>query len=337
MQDDDLRYSKFSAILSVVFKMQEKANGMTIDEIAEEISSSRRTAERIRDFILRNFHNIGELPSNDRFKRWGVTNFKAQKNIILGLLSFSKNEIMEIEKFRKKSKRDGNEDSAQTLKMIISKMKMIVNNSLNGYAISDNELQLLMESEGIATHRIYKQNYDNNLIKIIRKAILTHKKISFNYTNRNYEYSHRCVIPYGIIYDEKTYLLAEDNVMKYFDLNFIDDINLTEEDFIPNKDFNLKEYTEKAFGVYQEKAINVKIQFSKDIAKSVQNYIFHPSQKMSENQDGTVNVEFTASGKVDMCREFFKWGNKIKILEPQELKDFYKAQLKKSMENLEEN
>ena len=42
-----------------------KGAGYTLDEIAEEICATRRTADRIKSAILRNFPQIGNLPSKD--------------------------------------------------------------------------------------------------------------------------------------------------------------------------------------------------------------------------------------------------------------------------------
>lgn len=49
--------------------MQGTNEGLTIYEIAKEIGTTTRTAARIKSAILRNFPQIGTLPSNDKHKR----------------------------------------------------------------------------------------------------------------------------------------------------------------------------------------------------------------------------------------------------------------------------
>ncbi len=330
-QNDDLRYSRLSDIISVVLKMQEKPEGLSISEIADEIASTRRTAERVRNFILRNFSQIGEIENNGRYKKWGVINFSAQRRLILNLISFSNTEILELDKLRKEAKRKCNSETEKTLDLLIKKIKTVLKKSKFD---QEDEITSLMEYEGYAVRRYYKQNYDKSILKIIREALISHKKVSFEYTNRNYEHSTRTVEPYGILYDEKTYLLAKDGILKFFELTFIENIKIEDVDFVQDKDFDLEKYTNTAFGVFQENPITVKINFNKQAAREIKNYVFHPTQQIFENEDGSVTVEFTACGKISMCKEFFKWGNKVKILEPQELKDIYRNELQKALSTL---
>ena len=52
--------------------------------------------------------------------------------------------------------------------------------------------------------------------------------------------------------------------------------------------------------------------------------MFHPSQKIEIQDDGSSIVTFKAGGKLEMCWHLFTWGDSVEILEPQELKDMYK-------------
>jgi predicted DNA-binding transcriptional regulator YafY len=46
---------------------------------------------------------------------------------------------------------------------------------------------------------------------------------------------------------------------------------------------------------------------------------FHPNQVMTELQDGSLLVEFSASGWVEMAWHLVSWGRAVEVLDPPEL------------------
>ena len=79
--------------------------------------------------------------------------------------------------------------------------------------------------------------------------------------------------------------------------------------------------------------MDVKLSFNKEIAPEVLNYNFHPTQKTSLERDGSVTVEFRASGDREILWHIFKWGKNCTLLAPKKLKDEYKKYLKEVLEN----
>ena len=77
----------------------------------------------------------------------------------------------------------------------------------------------------------------------------------------------------------------------------------------------------------------VKLLFAKDVAEDVLNYNFHPTQKIKQNEDGTVTVKFKASGSLAIMWHLFKWGGDVKIISPTSLKKEYKNYLQNVLNN----
>ena len=92
MPEDDLRYSRMSDILGVLYMMMAEPNGITLDDICEEYNVSRRTAERMRDAIINIFPQVTVLNENEKVKRWGFDNFSMKE-----MVSFSDEEIATME------------------------------------------------------------------------------------------------------------------------------------------------------------------------------------------------------------------------------------------------
>jgi len=309
--------------------MQSTNEGLTLNDIADELCATRRTAERVKNFILRNFPQIDELPSLDRFKRWGFINLTGQREFASGFIGFSENELFELEKLKKQFKEDNNR--AEILKSIIDKLKALMRDTRNYQDFKFDNIKALLELEGYAINQFSRQKLNTAILSTIREAFKANKKLSFNYTKRNNEKSLKIVEPYGVLYHFKSYLVAKDGIVKLFDLDCIENATIEKETFKPDKDFSLEEFSNRSFGIYQEEPFKVRLLFDKKASKDAQNYYFHPNQEIKLNENDTVEICFVAGGTKAMCWELFKWGEHVKILEPQVLKDIYNEQLTRAL------
>ena len=321
--EDKPRYSRISDILQLLVLMQANPLGVTIQEIQQEFHVSRRTAERMRESITNIFPQIDELESNDRVKHWGFTGGYLNEIIV-----FTPEELANLEKLKEKQIF---EDKAKLLDSTINKIKALSRKSYNKI---ENVLEILLQTEGYAVHQMPKHNIDNKVLDIIREAMKSNKKITATYSNKN-----KTISPYGLVYGEKIYLIAREEEKGPDPYNYLlhkfKDVKLTDQTF-DKGDFNLKEFSEKSFGVYQGNVQEVKLQFEKETADEVLSYHFHPTQKVKQNDDGTVNVKFKASGDYEILWHLFKWGTSVKIISPKSLKNKYIEMLENILDNQKE-
>lgn len=96
----------------------------------------------------------------------------------------------------------------------------------------------------------------------------------------------------------------------------------------------MTEYSNNSFGVYQEKPIDIVLEFDKSVANDVLNYHFHPTQKIKQLENENLQVEFKSGGTYAICQELFKWGCKVQIKKPVELNDYYKQYLSDVLNNI---
>lgn len=92
MTEDDIRYSRMSDILGVLYMMMAEPNGITLEDICDEFNVSRRTAERMRDSITNILPQVDVLNEDEKVKRWGFTNFSMKE-----LVEFTDDEIAAME------------------------------------------------------------------------------------------------------------------------------------------------------------------------------------------------------------------------------------------------
>lgn len=65
-----MRYERVEDIVKLVILIQTQSRGVSLNDIQEEFEVSRRTAERMRDAVVRIFPQIEAIDSFDRIRRW---------------------------------------------------------------------------------------------------------------------------------------------------------------------------------------------------------------------------------------------------------------------------
>ena len=309
MASDKPRYSRISDILNLITLMQSKVLGVTLSDIVEELNVSRRTAERLRDAIIDILPQINEIETIGKEKHWGFTSGYMNE-----IINFTPDEIAILEGIK-----DGIsvEFKKKTLESIIKKLKAFSRKQITKV---EDAIELIMKSEGTAVTQKPSYKIDIQLMDTVRQAIKEQVMIRCKYLGNN-----KTLAPYGIIYGSNAYLIGvEDGKPNpyVYSLHKLTDVQISNRQF-DKGDFDIKEYANHSFGVYQNEVMKVELLFSSDVKDDVLNYNFHPTQKVKENEDGTVTVKFKASGELEILWHIFKWGDNVKILAPTKLKKMY--------------
>lgn len=309
--EDKPRYSRITDLIDLIVFMSSKLNGVSLNDIQERFHISRRTAERMRDSLMIALPQIEEIPSDERIKRWGFPHTGLSE-----VVYFTPEEIAFLEKLKTKC----DEVSADDLQGIITKLKAFNRRKLPEF---EDQTELLMKSEGYAISQAPSYKIDFKLVSDIRLAIKENRKIAAVYNNKE-----RVLIPLGLIYGEKIFLVAKEEAkgrdIYQYTLHKLKNVKVTYDKF-EVQNFDLKEYSQNSFGVYQGEIFDVKLKFIPEAADDVLNYNFHPTQKMKQQADGSVIVNFKASGDMHIIWNLFKWGYAVEILAPRSLKDKYRA------------
>ena len=319
--NDKPRYSRVSDILDLAIFMSSKIQGVTLNEIAERYNVSRRTAERMRDSLTNIFPQVDEIETNDSQKHWGFINYS-----IANLISFSTKEYANIEQLQR---RTTNKEMKEELKKTLEKMKTLNKKNYNSI---ENNIELILQTEGYAVRQMPQYKIDVQTVNVIRNAVQQSKMVEGIYHDKK-----RLIEPLGMIYGEQIYLVAKEKAKGKGIYNYLlhkfENLKLTEKTF-DKGDFNLKEYTNQSFGVYHGEILDVKLSFSKELAKKASQFNFHPTQKLKQEKDGTLTVTFKASGDKEIIWHIFKWGAGCKILKPLSLKNEYKKYLEDILDNI---
>ncbi len=326
--EENPRYSRLTEMLDLLIYMQSRVQGVTLNEIMERCSVSRRTAERMRDSLMLSVPQIEEMENpHSREKRWGFPPHQYMTEVV----NFTPEEIANLEKLKKYQEENGSEDKAKMIDRTICNIRTLNRRKLPQL---ENTIEMLMQTEGFAVKQTPKYKFDLNMLSTIREAMKTKKKITAKYIDRD-----KVLAPYGLIYGEKVYLIGveeDKGTAPYcYLLHRFSEVKLSKESF-DKGDFDLEAFSKKSFGVYQGECIDVKLLFSADVAEDVLHYQFHSTQKVKQNEDGTVSVKFKASGEYEIMWHLFKWGAGVKILSPSSLRKQYVELLQNTLDKQKE-
>lgn len=317
------RLNKTSEIIELIMLLQNSYCGLTIDEMAEKLERPRRAIERMKAILSDKFGDkLEEVTTTEKKKRWrfkkGSTNF---------LISFNSSDLICLEQLKALS----NDNQQKQMDSIIAKIKILTPRNL-----SINDIDALIESQCFAIRQYPHEKSDINFLNKIQEGIIFRKKLKANYTTAQKDTYELILHPYGFLISSSLYLIAvEDGIQnpKLYKISRFKEIELLEDYFDKDNEFDLKKYSEKSFGVYNKEPQFIELLFSKEVREDILNYHFHPTQSMEEKENGDVSVKFQASGEEEICWELFKWGKYVKIEKPASLKEFYSDYLSQCLYN----
>ncbi|MBQ8677546.1 MAG: WYL domain-containing protein [Alphaproteobacteria bacterium] len=312
-----MAYEKTYDLLELAIWMQSDREGVTLNDIATKFKVSRRTAERMRDMIVAKFPQVVEEIGENNIKRWHIP-----QGTLKDFIQFDADEITVLESAKKLFEKQQLGKQAEILGNVINKMKANIKPDVLRKILPDAEV--LTESEMFVYRHGPKLNINPNIIKTIQQALLECHRINIFYMHNNSQkIRHSILDPYGFLYGERNhYLVAHHsdgyfgNDVHLFSLTNIKKVEITDEILTVVPNFNLKNYVEQSFGVFQEPPFDVEWLFAKEVADEAEKYIFHPSQKLQRNKDGSLTVTFRAGGRKEMDWHLYTWGNHVKVIKP---------------------
>lgn len=116
-----MRYGKSIDLLHLAFEMQGAAEGISLRDIEEHYSVSRRTAERMRDAVMAVFPQAEEYSLGDGLKRWRIRSNKS-----ISQLPVSAEELVAIQSAAKMLRQDSRLEQARLLDGVEKKLRSLL-------------------------------------------------------------------------------------------------------------------------------------------------------------------------------------------------------------------
>ncbi len=209
-------------------------------------------------------------------------------------------------------------------------------------AVSKDELaQLLADAEGLVAVldlKLADHSRHRDIIRTIQWALVKRKQLMGTYRSPYEADEVKLQLhPYRLcLVKQAWYLIArpiDETAPRTFRVARFKTLRMTDTNAQVPDDFNLKAYFGNAWAVYRgEQSYDVEILFNKEAAATVIEGIWHHTQKVRKNKDGSVTLTFQVDGLNEIVRWILGWGCRANVIQPPELREMILTQLNQSIE-----
>ncbi|BAD41301.1 helix-turn-helix transcriptional regulator [Symbiobacterium thermophilum] len=134
----------------------------------------------------------------------------------------------------------------------------------------------------------------------------------------------RVVRPYGMAYrGTALYLIGFCELrreVRIFRANRILEAQVLSTTFERPPDFDLERFLSDVWGIEFGPLMHVRVRFDREVARLVRETIWHPSQRLEEEEGGAVILRMEARGTGELARWLAGFGGRAEVLEPPELR-----------------
>ncbi len=111
------------------------------------------------------------------------------------------------------------------------------------------------------------------------------------------------------------------NEMRTFKIERITATEMTSETYDIPADFDANAYLASSWGIVAGgEAETVRLRFSPELARIMEETVWHSSQRLEPQRDGSVIVTFTVTDTVELYSWILGWGEKVEVLEPKSIR-----------------
>ncbi len=177
---------------------------------------------------------------------------------------------------------------------------------------------------GIKPYKEYSKFKE--IINRVNDAAVNRKSIEMvYYTMSRKKETKRKVDPYRVWFFNGTFYLIGHchmrNEVRIFALDRIKMLHQTKDTFEIPEDFSFEEFIRPSFGVFQGEPMRIKVWFSPDVAGYIKEKIWHESQEIHPQADGSIIFEAEVAGTEEIKFWIMSWGSHALVLEPESLRE----------------
>lgn len=308
------KYSQAGRVHDII-RLIEARHGITIDELAEETGVNRRTVHRDLGAIHEaGYPLVSEWQEGKKAYRF-LTRFKDVPPI-----NFTLQELMTLYFLRSSLDILTGTPFHDDMETIFRKVNSVLPPRYAAHLERIARVSLPLLQGGRDYGRVAEP------LRLLREALLYQYRVTMTYDTRGkgepatYE-----VDPYTLLfYKGGLYLMGyahNRRALRTFAVERIGRVEMGRERFEMPADFMPEEQFQDAFGIVDEEAMRVKVKFSPAIAHTVRDRLWHPSQAVVEESDGSVLLSFVAGGRMEIISWILSYGRYAEVLEPPGLRD----------------
>lgn len=305
-----MRYARQEDLLRLAMLLQSSTEGMSLADIQAEFEVSRRTAERMRDAVMRALPAIVEFKDETGQKFW-----RLPSGTIGRIIEPDIQEISALRRAAAIAKREGDSQTAAQVERVAIKLQANLSDNRKLKVAPDLEAELM--ADGVAFRPGPRENIPNEILSGLREAILAGRTIVLDYHARGSGKLTKDlqIGPLAILFGQgRQYLLGSNSLHakpRLYALAGIQSLRQTSQVYERPKHFNLQDWLDESFGVWREEPWDVEWRFLPHVAQEAAGYLFHPKQSGKWLEDGSYLVQFRAGGRQEMEWYLTRWGDGV--------------------------
>jgi len=299
--------------------------GVCLVEVSKEFGVNLRTAQRMIRGLEAAFPSIEFSTDRDRRRWWKLDDTK-----FLRMEGIRDSELAALDMSIRRAQREGATKDAAAL--ISLRDRLLATMPSSHARRAEVDAGAMLEAQGYACRPGPRVQVEPKVLGAIAVAIKAPFSLTIAYQGaRDDAALDRAVEPYGMLLGTRQYLIARDlgngRDFRRFRLDRITRADITGQSFARDPDFDLDAYAAQSFGSYHSDAEYQPViwRFAPSAAAAAREFVFHPSQVVTDEPNGGLRVAFTASGWVEMAWHLYKWGDKVEVIAPVELQELVRG------------
>ena len=315
-----MAFRKAQELIRLAEMAGSRYRGVCLNDVSEAFGVKQRTAQRMMREFEAAFPSYICSTDRDR-RRW----WKLSDTTLMHMQGVRASELSALDMAIKRAQHEG---AVMDVRGLISLRDRLLACMPSPHARrTETDAAAILEAQGLACRPGPRAKIAPNILGAIAEGIKAPFSLDIVYQGaRDPEARTRKVEPYGLLLGTRKYLIARDvengHVYRRYRMDRIVSAKITGHSFARDPNFDLEAFAVQAFGSYHSEAEYGKVvwRFTPSAAAVAREFEFHPTQQVTEEPDGSLRVEFTVSGWVEMAWHLYKWGDQVEVVEPEGLR-----------------
>ena len=320
-----MRAEKGLELLQLARVLAASGEGVPMTRLCEEFGVKRRTIERRMGAVESLFGPIERIEGHGRSMFYRLPGGAGDRM----LTRIEAKELAELEHATAAAEGSDAAGRADLLRSLHVKLRASMRAAERNRI--DVDLEALMESETLAHRPGPRRPVPATVLETLRSALLQGRAVAFAYEDRGTPFD---VVPWGVLFGLRSYLVCAFEGTSgdpfLYRLDRMRDVRVLDRAAMRPDGFDLAAFAARSFGTFQEKPQRVVLRFMPTAAPDARTFLFHPTQQVCENEDGSVTIAFTAGGFRQIAHHLFTWGETVRIEEPAVLREEMRACLERA-------
>lgn len=315
-----MAFAKADQLIELATLCAGRRLGVTLADVRAHFGVSHRTAQRMLHTLEVRFPDTNTRTDEEGRKRWHLS-----AAALRDLMTLTPEELAALDFAAHALAGEGQSAHARALATLKDKILALVPRDRARRLETDHDA--LLEAQGFVARPGPRPKGDGAVDAAIAEAIKACRVLEIGYRARGGRVTISRVMPYGLLAGIRRYLVVKvpthpDDPPSIRVIDRITFARLTDESFARDPAFDLAAYAKRSFGAFQspDEYGEVIWRFAPEAADAARDFRFHPDQIVTENDDGSVTVRFTAAGHLEMAWHLYMWGDKVEVIAPEALK-----------------